>query len=350
MISWLFDISPCSIAWVFELLPRWTEVGVFYCNVVGIEATYWTMDSSFEGFILDPSKCSKLTMEEKRELVYEISKWSHGAPEMLQSWSRQELLQILCAEMGKERKYTGLTKFKIIDHLLRILSEKKCMKRVTGAGAEPQTSPANSQSTSKRPRKANHPSRLPIVENRFFISNGDGDLGNALYCQNSACRATIFQEDRFCKRCSCCICYQYDDNKDPSLWLVCSSEPPHQGDSCDMSCHLECALKHERAGIVKDGHQERLDGSFYCVSCGKVNDLLGAPRSNVSTSNSPLIKKFSSLKPFGGDSNKGKAPVNNTSRRDSDAKCYKCGGARHYAVVCPTKNIHYCQEELKKIN
>ncbi|KAF8364934.1 hypothetical protein HHK36_033082 [Tetracentron sinense] len=71
------------------------------------------MDSSFEVSVLDPSKCSKLSMEEKRT-VYEISKLSHGAPEMLKSWSRRDLLQILCAEMGKERKYTGLTKFKMI--------------------------------------------------------------------------------------------------------------------------------------------------------------------------------------------------------------------------------------------
>ncbi|KAJ1375723.1 hypothetical protein SESBI_50687 [Sesbania bispinosa] len=31
------------------------------------------IDSSFEGVALDPSKCSKISMEEKRELVYEVS-------------------------------------------------------------------------------------------------------------------------------------------------------------------------------------------------------------------------------------------------------------------------------------
>ncbi|KAF8389362.1 hypothetical protein HHK36_026056 [Tetracentron sinense] len=228
---------------------------------------------SIEGSVLDPSKCNKLSMGEKRELVYEISKRSHGAPEMLKSWSRRDLLQILCAEMGKERKYTGLTKFKMIEHLLRIVSEKKSMKPTAGEELEPQPLPESCQSTAKRQRKTNRPSRLPIAENHFSISNGDGGLGNAVYCQNSACRATVCQEDAFCKRCSCCICCQYDDNKDPSLWLVCSSEPPYQGDSCGMSCHLECALKHSRAGI--DGHHAGLDGSFYCVFCGKTNDLLG---------------------------------------------------------------------------
>ncbi|KAF8400299.1 hypothetical protein HHK36_013596 [Tetracentron sinense] len=228
-----------------------------------------------EGFVLDPSKCSKLSIEEKRELVYEISKQSHGAPEMLQSWSRRDLIQILCAEMGKERKCTGLTKYKLIEHLLRIVSEKKSMKHMAESDPEPQPSPENSQTTAKRQRKTNHPSRLPNAANHFCISNGDGGLGNGIYCQNSACRAIVRQEDAFCKRCSCCICCQYDDNKDPSLWLVCSSEPPYQGDSCGMSCHLECALKHVRAGIAKDGHNAGLDGCFYCVSCGKVNDLLG---------------------------------------------------------------------------
>ncbi|KAL1832968.1 hypothetical protein ACET3Z_002619 [Daucus carota] len=38
----------------------------------------------------------------------------------------------------------------------------------------------------------------------------------------------------------------YDDNKDPSGWLTCGSEHPFPG----------------------------LDGKFYCLSCGKLNDLI----------------------------------------------------------------------------
>uniref|UniRef100_A0A5B7AQY6 Putative VIN3-like protein 2 n=1 Tax=Davidia involucrata TaxID=16924 RepID=A0A5B7AQY6_DAVIN len=237
--------------------------------------------SSFEGVMLDPSKCNKLSMEEKRELVYELSKWSHGAPEMLQSWSRQEILQILCAEMGKERKYTGLTKLKIIENLLKIVSEKKSQERETSTDLDPQSSPAIGQRTSKRQRKTDHPNRLPAVANNVSINNGGSDLGNTIYCKNAACRAKLSQEDAFCKRCSCCICYQYDENKDPSLWLSCSSEPPFQGDSCGMSCHLECALRHDRSGIAKGGRHPGLDGSFYCVSCGKMNDLLGCWRKQL---------------------------------------------------------------------
>ena len=27
--------------------------------------------------------------------------------------------------------------------------------------------------------------------------------------------------------------------------------------------------------------------------------------------------------------------------------CFKCGGHGHYAVVCPTKSLHFCVEEPK---
>ncbi|XP_059636288.1 VIN3-like protein 2 isoform X2 [Cornus florida] len=220
-------------------------------------------------------------MEEKRELVYELSKWSNGAPEMLQSWSRQEILQILCAEMGKERKYTGLTKLKIIENLLKIVSEKKSQEHEIATDIEPHSLPVTGQRTSKRHRKTDHPNRLPIAASNVY--NVDSDLGNPVYCKNLVCRAKLSREHAFCKRCSCCICCQYDDNKDPSLWLTCSSDPPYQGDTCGMSCHLECALRHERSGIAKDGWRAGLEGTFYCVSCGKVNDLLGCWRKQLLT-------------------------------------------------------------------
>ncbi|XP_058211184.1 VIN3-like protein 2 isoform X2 [Rhododendron vialii] len=238
------------------------------------------MDSPpFEGVVLDPSKCSMLSMEEKRELVYEPSKWSHGAPEMLQSWSRQEILQILCAEMGKERKYTGLTKLKIIEHLLRVIAEKKSQGNDTAENPDPQCSPSVEQRASKRQRKTDQPSRLAVAVNSIVVDSSESDMINTIYCKNSACKAKLSQKDVFCKRCSCCICSLYDDNKDPSLWLTCSSEPPYPGDACGMSCHLECALRHNKSGIAKDG----MDGSFSCVACGKLNDLLGCWRKQLIT-------------------------------------------------------------------
>lgn len=212
-------------------------------------------------------------MEAKRELVHQVSKWPNGAAEALHAWSRQDILQVLCAEMGKERKYTGLTKLKIIEQLLKIISEKKSGAAEATAEQEQQSSP--SPRSLKRQRKAENPSRLPVTSSYVPISTAGGEVVTTVYCKNSACKATLSREDRFCKRCSCCICFRYDDNKDPSLWLICSSEPPSHGDSCGMSCHLECALKHEQSGIAIDGRHRGVDGCFSCVSCGKVNDLLG---------------------------------------------------------------------------
>ncbi|KAK4481836.1 hypothetical protein RD792_012747 [Penstemon davidsonii] len=222
--------------------------------------------------VYDPSKCSKLSMEQKRDLVYEVSKWPEGATEMLQSWSRPEILQILCAELGKERKYTGLTKSKMIEHLLKIVHEKKSQ----GHGIT--NSSENSERTSKRQRKSDQPIAANIAA--LTIAT-DFDSGNVVYCKNSACKAKMDLKDLFCKRCACCICRKYDDNKDPSLWFVCNSEPPFHGPSCGNSCHLECALKHENSGISNDRQDKGLDGSFCCVSCGKVNDLLGSWRKQL---------------------------------------------------------------------
>ncbi|CAN8229966.1 unnamed protein product [Cochlearia groenlandica] len=231
------------------------------------------MDSSLDGAVDDSSKCSEMSVDEKRKLVHELSKQTHLATEVLQAWSRQEILQILCAEMGKERKYTGFTKVKIIETLLKIVSEKKSGE-CEGKKRDSDCFPV--QRNSKRQRKVDNPSRYvsPTSNNASGSCNSVTNKGETpIYCKNLACRATLRQEDAFCRRCSCCICLKYDDNKDPSLWLTCSSDLPFEGDSCGSSCHLECAFKTEKSGLAKDKQSE---GSccFYCVSCGKPNNLL----------------------------------------------------------------------------
>ncbi|XP_072952913.1 VIN3-like protein 2 isoform X1 [Typha angustifolia] len=233
------------------------------------------MDPPFSGFVLDPSKCRKMNIAEKRELVRELSKWPESAPEKLQTWSRQEILEILCAEIGKERKYTGLTKQKMIEYLVKVVSEKKLGEHGEKRVSTPNPSTPSIQAPSKRQRKSDNPSRLPVVTSIIPGTNDIDAVVSTKYCQNLACRATLNIEDIFCRRCSCCICHKYDDNKDPSLWLFCSSEVSSQENSCSLSCHLECALKHERAGIMKNGQCKRLDGRYYCTYCGKENDLLG---------------------------------------------------------------------------
>ncbi|KAJ4914359.1 VIN3-like protein 2 [Raphanus sativus] len=241
--------------------------------------------SSLDGAAGDSSKCSEMSVDEKRQLVYELSKQqSHLATEVLQAWSRQEILQILCAEMGKERKYTGLTKVKIIEALLKIVSEKnsgeydeKKKKKKTKKKGDSECSPV--ERNSKRQRKVDDPTRYvapPTSNNNASGScnsvNTKGEENTTIYCNNLACRAVLRQEDSFCRRCSCCICRKYDDNKDPSLWLTCSSDPPfEEGDSCGFSCHLECAFKSEKSGLASGGGD---CCCFYCVSCGKPNSLL----------------------------------------------------------------------------
>ncbi|CAA0809754.1 VIN3-like protein 2 [Striga hermonthica] len=227
------------------------------------------MEASSVEVLFDPSKCSKLSIDQKRELVYELSNWSDGAIEILHTWSRQDILQILCAELGKERKYTGLNKTKIIEQLLKIIHDKKSHNQGLKKSEEPSE---NDERTSKRLKKSEPSSDASLDNNNIIV-----------YCKNSACRAKMGREDPFCKRCSCCICYKYDDNKDPSLWLVCNSDSPFCGVSCGLSFHLECALRHENSMIGKDKQDKEssLDGSFCCVSCGKVNDLLGSWRKQL---------------------------------------------------------------------
>ncbi|KAF8084811.1 hypothetical protein N665_0699s0024 [Sinapis alba] len=221
-----------------------------------------------------------MSVDEKRQLVYELSKQSHLATEVLQAWSRQEILQILCAEMGKERKYTGLTKIKIIEALLKIVSEKNSgeynEKKKKKKNIDSDCLPV--QRNSKKQRKVDEPTRYvaPTSNNASGSCNSVNTKGeeNTIYCNNLACRAILRQEDSFCRRCSCCICRKYDDNKDPSLWLTCSSDPPFEGgDSCGFSCHLECAFKNDKSGLAKDKEPESCC-CFYCVSCGKPNSLL----------------------------------------------------------------------------
>ncbi|KAH7567655.1 hypothetical protein ACOSQ2_010641 [Xanthoceras sorbifolium] len=228
------------------------------------------MDSMFSGFVLDPAKCSRLSLIEKRELVHEIAQQSKNAPEILSSFSRRELLEIICAEMGKQRKYSGYTKFRMIEHLLKLVSQNSKRSNPDKSFA---FSSAKTQSGLKRKRQEEPLPQLLSDLNQVSPENKEKQV-KIQVCQNVACKAALSLNDAFCKRCSCCICHQYDDNKDPSLWLTCGSDSSNENDKCGMSCHLECALKDEKAGITKIDCSTKLDGSFYCVFCGKINGLM----------------------------------------------------------------------------
>ncbi|KAM1014250.1 hypothetical protein TB2_044091 [Malus domestica] len=226
------------------------------------------MQSVFSGFVLDPEKCSSLSLGEKRELVREIAKWSKDAPEILSSFTRRELLEIICAEMGKERKYRGYSKHLMIQQLLKVID----LNSKSNTNGNPEVAPAKIQTGKKRKREAS----FQPLSDTGHVSPVTTKEGNPKIqvCHNVACRAVFGLEESFCKRCSCCICHLFDDNKDPSLWLTCGSNSADENGPCGMSCHLECALMHEKSGFMKSGFRPELDGTFYCVACGRVNDLM----------------------------------------------------------------------------
>lgn len=68
---------------------------------------------------------SKMSINQKRQLVYQLSKGSDRAfKKALQEWTCDEIREILCAESEKVRKYTGLTKDEIINKLFKTVSKK----------------------------------------------------------------------------------------------------------------------------------------------------------------------------------------------------------------------------------
>ncbi|KAL8495573.1 hypothetical protein ACS0TY_019636 [Phlomoides rotata] len=131
--------------------------------------------------------------------------------------------------------------------------------------------PKDHHHQSKKQRKGENSLRIPPIPESYL----DFKCSDSWTCKNSACRATLSMDDTFCKRCSCCICHLFDDNKDPSLWLECTSGSD-VGDSCGLSCHIECALQRGKVGVVDLGLLMQLDGSYCCASCGKVSGILGS--------------------------------------------------------------------------
>ncbi|KAK8644903.1 hypothetical protein V6N13_118764 [Hibiscus sabdariffa] len=182
--------------------------------------------------------------------------------EFLKSGPRKELLRTC---FHKDKKSSASSKSNMSETL------KLGNKSIKKSDSRKALSTSNSQSSArKQNRKGENPMRvLPLTE-----QPSDHGFSNSWICKNSACRAVLSIDDTFCKRCSCCICHLFDDNKDPSLWLVCTSESG-EGDYCGLSCHIECALQREKVGVVDLGQLMQLDGSYCCASCGKVSGILG---------------------------------------------------------------------------
>ncbi|KAL8120151.1 VIN3-like protein 1 isoform X2 [Apium graveolens] len=189
------------------------------------------------------------------------------SPELLQEFlilgSRKDLSRTF---LDKEKKHSASSQCKMLpNHFPK--SGKRTLKNqeLRSASINPKNQPSK-----KHSRKAENPSKIQVIPE----GSSDFRSSNLLICQNSACRATLNTADTFCKRCSCCICHLFDDNKDPSLWLECASVSA-EDESCGLSCHLECAFQRGKLGVVNLGQLLQLDGSYCCASCGKVSGILG---------------------------------------------------------------------------
>lgn len=203
-----------------------------------------------------------MTQEEKYELIEELCQRSEKAKQKLLSLRRMDIMNIISIETGKEMRSTNKAKPELVEQFFNIISanisrrEKQSLNSVdpvAQSSAILALPLLNAPTSVRSKRKMSHPTRLP----------------SAKYCNNSACRAPI--KSNFCMRCSCYICHKFDENKNPSFWLVCESEARSH---CGLSCHIECALNSDKAGIMGNGSGIKLDGSFQCGNCGHVIDLV----------------------------------------------------------------------------
>nr|GLL49051.1 VIN3-like protein 1 isoform X1 [Ipomoea trifida] len=192
---------------------------------------------------------------------------SSRSPDSLQKSLNSGIVKDLSQlTFNKEKKKLASSTCKmIVEHPAK--PSKKTLK--SQELKRPSSSPRDHHPSRKQQRKGENPVRIPPAAGHC----ADVKCSNSWICKNSACRATISMDDTFCKRCSCCICHLFDDNKDPSLWLECTSESG-QGESCGLTCHIECALQRGKVGVVELGQLMQLDGSYCCASCGKVSGIL----------------------------------------------------------------------------
>ncbi|KAF0888889.1 hypothetical protein E2562_019396 [Oryza meyeriana var. granulata] len=176
------------------------------------------------------------------------------------------------ASVNTEKKQSGTSKCKSVEDIPRAAAVKRC-KNMDSKKLVPNSNNSScltgSQGPRKLPRKGDHP--VQLRGNETFQ---DAKPPSTWICKNAACKAVLTSDNTFCKRCSCCICHLFDDNKDPSLWLVCSSETGDR-DCCESSCHIECALQHRKVGCIDLGQSMQLDGNYCCPACGKVIGILG---------------------------------------------------------------------------
>jgi hypothetical protein len=194
---------------------------------------------------------------------------SESAQELLSSFLEQESNDV---SVHIEEKEPGISKCKSVEEIPITVTVKRCKNidsKKVFSNNNNNSSFIGSHAQKRQPKKGDHLVRP--CENGI---SQDTKPPTTRICKNSACKAVMNSDDEFCKRCSCCICHVFDDNKDPSLWLVCSSETGDR-DCCGLSCHIECALQNRKAGCIELGQSIHLDGNYCCAACGKVIGILG---------------------------------------------------------------------------
>ncbi|XP_028751286.1 TMV resistance protein N-like [Neltuma alba] len=246
--------------------------------IVKRTAIYLKYDESFDELIEDPPSSSRELHRDDKNHDFKLSeaKRQRGEPRKGYWFERAAALKLWKKSKSRSSSLADIQKPEDLN-----IGKRWFHFSMDVTDLEPHSSTSHGQRPARRLREDENPSGLPLPVNDVSANNGVGDESSISYCENPACKAALSEADVFCKRCSCCICHNYDENRDPSLWLNCSSEPPFVGVSCGSSCHLECALEHDNSGIAEDGRRPKLDGSFYCISCGKVNDLLGCWRKQL---------------------------------------------------------------------
>lgn len=192
--------------------------------------------------------------------------------DFLKSYARNDLMRSF---QNNEMKQFLPSKSKINEEISEALAQKSCKNMDAKKSSPNPSNSLNNQGSKKQPRKCDNPSKLPSTEDSM-----ESCCPSTWICKNTACKAVLTSDDTFCKRCSCCICHLFDDNKDPSLWLVCSSDSDG-GDWCGLSCHMECAIQRGKVGVVDHGQFMKLDGSYCCAACGKVSGIIGSWRKQL---------------------------------------------------------------------
>ena len=66
-----------------------------------------------------------MSVDENRELVRKLLKRPQSGPHTLWSCSPRDIVEILCADLGSEGKYIGLSMRRMLDYLFRVVTASK---------------------------------------------------------------------------------------------------------------------------------------------------------------------------------------------------------------------------------